>query len=173
MLQPNLWRRRNRKNHQIHNQQAQLQASVAFVTLSATPPCLHTNTKAWSSFSASTATENYRNVSTSADSPFTLTFLFPYSLLSEWAYLTSIFSIHNLLCHLISPLHPLTCFPIYDSSPVRGIQTPTLRWRIVWTGWSPGCPKAKVPPRTYQMTAASRAPGQYKGCFYYYYFSSS
>lgn len=84
-----------------------------------------------------------------------------------------LFSVHNLLCHVISPLFPLTCISVSDSSPVRGLQTQTLRWRIVWTGWSHGCPKAKVPPRTSQMMAASRAPGLYKGSCHYFHLSSS
>lgn len=60
----------------------------------------------------------------------------------------------SLLCWLLSSSACLT------PPPVRGIQTQTLSWRIAWTGWSPGCPKTKVPLRTSQTTAVWRAPGQ-------------
>lgn len=123
------------------------------------PLCVHTNT--YSMFYIlwyhSYRELYYRKISPfhfSVDSTFTLTLLLPSH-------------------HLIPPLLPLTFFLVSDSSPVRGIQTQTPRWRIVWMGSSPGCPKAKVPPRTFQMTEASRAPGQYKGSCCYYHFSHS
>lgn len=124
---------------------------------------------ACSSFSGSKATENYRNISTSVDSPFTLTLFFTL-LFSSFHDLFSLFITYFPSCIAFASSD---LFSVSDSSPVRGIQTQTLRWRIVWMGWSRGCPKAKVLPRISQMTAAWRVPGQYKSRCYYYHLRSS
>lgn len=86
-----------------------------------------------SPFSGSTARKNHRNVSTSVDSPCTLTFLSLYSLLSEWLNLAfSLFSLFTTsFSQLISPLLPLTSFPVSDS------QSGGFRHRF-WVGGSCG-----------------------------------
>lgn len=93
------------------------------------PPSLFAATltlPACSSLYGSTPTENYMNMSTSVDSPFTLTVLSPYTLLS------SIFSMYNLIYYLVSPLLPLTCFMSLTPHQSRGI-----RHRL-WVGGSCG-----------------------------------
>lgn len=77
------------------------------------------------SLSGSAAAENSRNISPSVDSPLALTCLLSYALLSERL---------NMASSVFSDLSFADFFYLSDSCPVRGIQTRTLRWRIVWMG---------------------------------------